>query len=58
MVSTDPMVQGLMGYNREGLSHMDKLRANKMYQCVGEITWANHHSALIGYRNLRCIEYP
>merc|ERR1719239_1852834 len=34
MVTKNPMAQGLMGRNREGLSHMNKRLANLQYGCI------------------------
>lgn len=35
MVTRDPLAQGLMGTNKDTLSHMDKRTANLMYKCNG-----------------------
>jgi len=34
LVTKDPMMQGLMGHNRDELSHMDKRTANLFYECI------------------------
>ena len=36
MLATNPSAQGLVGLNRERLSHMDKRMANIQYKCMGE----------------------
>ena len=36
VLATNPSAQGLVGLNRERLSHMDKRMANIQYKCMGE----------------------